>query len=126
VTININAAGNDRPEATNDYDTTEEDTPVTVVVLSNDSDLDSDPLTTTGIVSGSGPSNGAATLNADGTIEYTPNADFTGQDSFVYIISDGKGGADTATGEYHFLGWSGGECVGCCSIGCRKSCCCLL
>ena len=100
MTININAAGNDRPVATNDYDTTEEDTTVTIVVLSNDSDPDSDPLTTTGIVSGSGPSNGAATLNGDGTIEYTPNADFTGQDSCVYSISDGKGGADTATGKY--------------------------
>ena len=96
----MNAAGNDPPVATNDSDSTDEDTPVTIVVLSNDSDVEGDPLTTTGLLSGSGPSNGVAMLNANGTIEYTPNANFHGQDSFVYSISDGKGGMDTATGEY--------------------------
>jgi len=100
VTVNVNAAGNDRPVATNDSDTTDEDTPINIVVLSNDYDPESDPLTTTGIVSGSGPSNGVATLNGDGSIEYTPNPDFNGTDSFVYSISDGKGGADTATGAF--------------------------
>ena len=94
----MNAAGNDPPVASNDPESTNEDTPVTIVVLSNDSDIDGDMLTTTGVLSG--PSNGVATLNANGTIEYTPHADFNGQDSFVYSISDGKGGMDTATGVY--------------------------
>ena len=98
VTINVNAAGNDPPVAKNDSDSTDEDTPVNIVVLSNDSDPDSDTLTTTGIVSGSGPNNGVATLSVNGSIVYTPNPNFNGQDSFVYSISDGNGGADTATG----------------------------
>ena len=103
VTINVNAAGNDPPVASNDSESTDEDTPVTIVVLSNDSDVDGDTLTTVSVLSGSGPSNGVAILNANGTIEYTPNIDFNGQDSFVYSISDGKGGVDTATGMYFFL-----------------------
>jgi len=38
-------------------------------------------------------------LNADGeTFQYTPNPNFHGQDSFVYTVSDGNGGVDTATG----------------------------
>ena len=94
----MNAAGNDPPVAKNDSDSTDEDTPVIIEVLSNDSDPDSDTLTTTGIVSGSGPNNGVATLTVNGSIVYTPNPNFNGQDSFVYSISDGNGGADTATG----------------------------
>ena len=96
----MNAAGNDPPVANNDSDSTDEDTPVIIIVLSNDSDPNSDTLTSTGIVSGSGPSNGVATLNLNGSISYTPNADFHGQDSFVYTVSDGNGGVDTATGMY--------------------------
>jgi len=33
----------------------------------------------------------------DGTITYTPNANFSGADSFTYTIADGQGGSDTAT-----------------------------
>ena len=33
----------------------------------------------------------------DGTILYTPDSSFSGQDSFVYEISDGQGGTATAT-----------------------------
>jgi len=97
VTINVNVV-NDIPVATNDSVSTNEEMPVNIAVLTNDSDPDSDTLTNTGIVSGSGPSSGTLTLNADGvTFDYTPNVNFYGQDSFVYSISDGNGGTDTAT-----------------------------
>ena len=102
VTITITPDSNDPPVATNDSVSTDEDTPVNIVVLSNDSDPDSDTLTTTGIVN-IVPSDGTATLKADGTIDYTPNANFIGQDSFVYRISDGNGGMDTATGVYNSM-----------------------
>ena len=89
--------------ATNDSISTNEDAPVNVAVLSNDTDPDSDALTNTGVVSGSGPNSGTVTLNGDGeTFDYTPNPDFNGQDSFEYTISDGKGGAATATGAYYW------------------------
>lgn len=65
-------------------------------VLENDTDADGDTLTinTTPV---SAPLNGALTINANGTFVYTPDASFTGNDSFVYEVTDGFGGRDTAT-----------------------------
>lgn len=37
-----------------------------------------------------GPTNGSVLLNADGTYTYTPNAGFTGQDTFSYTASNGS------------------------------------
>ena len=45
----------------------------------------------------SGPGNGVLTLNADGSFTYTPNPGYNGIDSFIYEVSDGNGGTDTAT-----------------------------
>jgi VCBS repeat-containing protein len=45
----------------------------------------------------SGPSNGLVVLNADGTFTYTPNPGYIGPDSFVYRITDGRGGQSQAT-----------------------------
>jgi large repetitive protein len=84
---------NPPPVATNDNATTNEDTPVTVPVLANDSDPDSDPLT---VISATAP-NGSVVINANGTVTYTPNANFNGTDTVTYTISDGNGGTSTAT-----------------------------
>ena len=92
VTVTVDPV-NDPPVATNDAATTNEDTPVTVSVLSNDTDVDGDPLT---VVSASAP-NGTVVINANGTITYTPNKDYNGTDTITYQISDGKGGFATAT-----------------------------
>ncbi|QLI81006.1 retention module-containing protein [Chitinibacter fontanus] len=63
-------------------------------LLGNDVDPDGDPLTITGV----GPAaNGTIVLNADGSLTYTPNANFNGTDSFTYTVTDGKGGFSTAT-----------------------------
>ena len=100
ATIDI-VAVNDAPVANDDSVSTSEDTPVTVNVLGNDSDPEGHVLNTTAVLTG--PSSGAVTINSDGTILYTPNNNFFGQDTFVYSISDGNGGTATATGEYMFL-----------------------
>ncbi len=63
-------------------------------LLSNDSDADGDPLT---ILSVNNGANGTAVLNADGSVTYTPDSNFSGQDTFTYVVSDNKGGLDTAT-----------------------------
>ena len=84
---------NDPPVATNDTATTPEDTPVTIPVLRNDTDIDGDPLTVTAATA----PNGTVVINPDGTIRYTPRADFNGSDTITYTISDGKGGTSTAT-----------------------------
>lgn len=94
VIITINATpGNNPPVATDDSATTEEDTAITLNVLANDSDPDGDSFS---IVSVAVPSNGNAVDNGDGTVTYTPNAGFSGTANFTYVISDGKGGMDTA------------------------------
>src|SRR5690606_12115484 len=43
------------------------------------------------------PANGSVVFNANGTFAYTPDTDFSGIDSFIYRVSDGNGGTDTAT-----------------------------
>ncbi|WP_144053173.1 tandem-95 repeat protein, partial [Xenococcus sp. PCC 7305] len=85
---------NDEPIALDDSDITDEDLAVTTAVLANDSDLDEDPLTVTSATDGT---NGTTTVNADGTITYTPNPDFNGTDTYTYTIDDGNGGNAPAT-----------------------------
>jgi VCBS repeat-containing protein len=84
---------NDPPTAAADPATTNEDTAVTVRVLANDTDVDGDAPSVQSVTA---PAHGTATVNADGTVTYTPAADFNGADGFSYSISDGHGG--TATG----------------------------
>ncbi|RKS42742.1 gliding motility-associated-like protein, partial [Gillisia mitskevichiae] len=81
------------PIAVDDTASTNEDTSVVIPVLNNDSDPEGDPLT---IINTTTPSNGIVVINEDGTITYTPNSDYNGEDSFEYTISDGNGGTDTA------------------------------
>ncbi|HET7274341.1 MAG TPA: Ig-like domain-containing protein [Longimicrobiaceae bacterium] len=63
--------------------------PVIIDVLANDSDPDGDSLTIDSI---SDPANGVAAVNSGATITYTPDGGFSGEDSFEYTVSDGKGG----------------------------------
>ena len=72
----------------------DEDTAVTIDVLSNnDSDIDGDSLAVTSASAPMVP----YTINVDGTLEYTPNANFNGTDTISYEIADGNGGTSIAT-----------------------------
>ena len=82
------------PMANDDYVETDEDTALIIDVLANDSDGIGDMLTVTSV---SSPSHGSAIVNPDGTITYTPEANFYGSDSVMYEVSDGNGGAASAT-----------------------------
>ncbi|PPT10394.1 T1SS secreted agglutinin RTX [Geitlerinema sp. FC II] len=73
---------------------TSEGTPVAIDVLSNDTDIDGDTLSVSSVGT---PSNGAVAIDADNTLTYTPDANFSGDDSFTYTIDDGNGGTATAT-----------------------------
>jgi nitrite reductase (NO-forming)/hydroxylamine reductase len=55
-------------------------------VLGNDDDADGDPLTA---VLETDVSSGSLALNADGSFDYTPGTDFTGEDAFTYYADDG-------------------------------------
>jgi PKD repeat protein len=80
----VNAA----PAANDDPATTDPGTPVTINVLTNDSDPEGASLVVTGV---SDPANGTALSNGDGTITYTPDPGFAGAtDVFTYTVSDGS------------------------------------
>lgn len=80
------------PVALNDSATTGRDQPVSITVLANDL-LDGelvDPGEATVAVADD-PANGAAVVEADKTITYTPALGFTGEDSFTYTVTvDGE------------------------------------
>jgi VCBS repeat-containing protein len=85
---------NDPPTAAPDSATTAEDTGTSIPVLANDTDIEGDSLTVSGVTQGA---HGAVAVNGDGTVTYTPQANFNGSDSFTYTASDGHGGAATGT-----------------------------
>jgi uncharacterized repeat protein (TIGR01451 family) len=81
------------PDAADDTQATDEDTPVEVDVLANDSDPDGwadlDPASVH--VTG-GPSHGQISVNpANGVVTYTPAQDYNGADSFTYQVCDLSG-----------------------------------
>lgn len=92
---------NTAPQAEDDTGTTQAGMPILLDVLANDSDADGDPLS---ILSLSAPANGTAVIDDNGTpddasddlIRYTPDASFTGTDSFSYTVTDGED-TDTAS-----------------------------
>ena len=86
---------NDEPVAVSDSIVTNEDTAKTSGnLLANDTDGDNDTLTITSVTQGG---HGSVVNNGNGTVTYTPAANYHGDDSFTYTISDSKGGTDTAT-----------------------------
>jgi VCBS repeat-containing protein len=97
VSLTVTAV-NDAPVAVNDSYTTTEDTPLTVApssgVLSNDTDVEGDPLTAVKVT---GPAHGALALNIDGTFTYTPTANYNGGDGFTYQANDGTADSNVAT-----------------------------
>ncbi|GAG13176.1 unnamed protein product, partial [marine sediment metagenome] len=91
VSITVNAV-NDDPVAVDDLAITGQDTPVDVDVLANDTDVEGDNLS---VASVTDPANGSV-VNNGSNVTYTPNAGFTGDDTFTYTADDGNGGTATA------------------------------
>jgi hypothetical protein len=80
-------------KAYGDSPSTNEDTLVNINVLSNDVDTDGDTLSVNSITQGS---NGTVANNGT-DVDYTPNADWNGTDTFTYTATDGNGDFHTAT-----------------------------
>ena len=74
------------PIAVDDRSATAINTPVVVNVLGNDTP---NGATTPNVVTN--PANGTVVVNLDGSIEYRPNTDFEGTDTFVYEICNTDG-----------------------------------
>jgi len=85
---------NDGPDAVDDSDTTDEDTPITVDLLANDTDMEGDELTVTAATVPA--EQGTLVDNGDGTVTFTPAPDFNGTATISYSITDGNGGTDSA------------------------------
>jgi VCBS repeat-containing protein len=97
VTITV-AAVNVPPVAVNDSYSTNQDTQLTVNaangVLKNDTDANGDSLTA---VLDANVTHGTLALSANGSFIYTPNAGYTGPDSFTYHANDGAANSNVAT-----------------------------
>jgi large repetitive protein len=89
---------NDAPVAVNDPSlTATEDTQKTFTasdLLGNDTDAEGNPLTIASVTSGTG---GTVVLNEDGTVTFTPTANFSGTATFTYKASDGTSQSNSAT-----------------------------
>lgn len=97
VNITINPV-NDAPVANADLATTPEEVAVSIPVLANDTDVDN-PLSTAVVIIVNSPAHGTAVVeSATGAILYTPQKDFTGNDSFTYQVRDSQG-ANSAAAE---------------------------
>jgi VCBS repeat-containing protein len=92
VTLTVNSV-NDSPVAATDKLTIREDTAITVNVLANDGDAESNPLTIQSFTQGL---HGTVTQTPDKKLRYTPAANYFGYDRFYYTINDGLGGTSTA------------------------------
>jgi hypothetical protein len=71
-----------------DDNTTTAGLPVIITVTANDTATLPAVIDPATVLLGRGASNGAAVVNADGTINYTPNAGFVGVDTFTYTVKD--------------------------------------
>ncbi|MCX8792823.1 tandem-95 repeat protein [Vibrio parahaemolyticus] len=78
---------NDAPVAKDDIATTQEDTPVTIYVLPNDTDVDGDTLS---IQSASVPSDQGTVEIVDGKLVFTPAENFNGDAEITYTVTDGQ------------------------------------
>jgi uncharacterized repeat protein (TIGR01451 family) len=92
VTMTVNSV-NDAPVANDDTATTNEDTPVVVDVLANDSDVDGNSLIVIDVLP---PSSGGVTL-IGGVVTYIPSPNWSGIATFQYTIYDYNGGLATGT-----------------------------
>ena len=101
----VGEQNNQAPEAIDDLATTDEDTPYTFPasglgsLQANDMDVDNTGAQLV-LTAASDPPHGMAVLNGDGSLTYTPDADFNGTDTFTYTLCDpGQDGNASTTGD---------------------------
>ncbi|HHG3190395.1 TPA: tandem-95 repeat protein [Vibrio parahaemolyticus] len=70
-----------------DKATVVEDTPTIIKVLGNDTFEGDDKVVS--LDTNNGPANGTVSVNPDGSVTYTPNDNYHGEDTFTYIVTSG-------------------------------------
>jgi hypothetical protein len=90
ATVTLTIQNNTAPMARNDTATTALNQPVTINVLANHTDAQSniDPTTVTLVAA---PANGGVVVNGNGTVVYAPASNFVGTDQFTYTVRDTLG-----------------------------------
>jgi VCBS repeat-containing protein len=107
VTVTVNAtATNHPPVAVADTASTDEDTPIKIAVLANDTDPDQGAVLSVAGLPGKSALGAELSINRDGTVQYDPTgasalkalpAGQTATDTFTYTVKDEKGATSTAT-----------------------------
>lgn len=93
VSIHVHEVNNP-PRVTLDVITTAEDSPVVFDPVGNDTDPDGDTLTLDGFGQ---PGAGVIQRSGDGSLTFTPAADFSGTTTATYTVRDGRGGMSSGT-----------------------------
>jgi hypothetical protein len=92
VSITVSAV-NDSPVGNNDAVSTLEDTPVSINVLANDTDIDGDTLD----VLSASATNGSVSVSDQNILTFTPTSNFSGTGLITYSVDDGQGASAEAT-----------------------------
>jgi gliding motility-associated-like protein len=92
VTVTVRTS----PNAVNDLAETESNIFIVIDILANDTDADG-TIVPTSVTIIEEPENGTVVINSDGSVTYTPDLDFIGDDTFTYQVCDNDGLCDTAT-----------------------------
>jgi gliding motility-associated-like protein len=80
--------------ANDDAAGTEYETPVTLNVLANDTELENEPIAVTIRTE---PVSGTAIVNEDNSVTFSPANGFEGEATFTYTVTDAQGDSDWAT-----------------------------
>jgi len=85
ATLTVSVGAGNPPAAQDDTATTDEDVPVIIDVLANDTDPEGQTLVLASVTT---PPHGAAVIDTNRVV-YTPSPDAHGEDTFTYVVSDG-------------------------------------
>lgn len=102
VNLNFNAV-NDAPVANSELVWGKRDVGYTLTqaaLLANDTDVESPQALHISAISN--VQHGAATLDANGNVRFTPDAGYAGRGSFDYVVQDPEGATSTATAQIDF------------------------
>lgn len=90
-TVNINVLANDMAESRFVFDAVTSSNTENAEFSAHKGVKVNGSLVTSTIEVVTAPANGSTTINEDGTIDYTPNAQFSGEDSFTYTVREASG-----------------------------------
>jgi hypothetical protein len=91
-TAKVNLVTNNAPTAVFDTASTTDQASIEIDVLRNDTDIDGDEL----FIVDAQATQGTASININGTLQYTPKVGFEGVDTIDYTIRDSKGAQSSA------------------------------